>query len=252
MVTSPPYFWQRDYGVDGQIGMEPQIDGFVKNIVEAMRGVWHVLTPTGVAFLNLGDSYYNAKGKPHGVDRKHAARMLARKQLRAVDGPGLGLPRKSLIGIPWRVALALQEDGWTLRSDIIWVRRTAMPEPTAKDRPWRHHEHVFMLVKDVRYAFDRNGLGAEEDVWQIEPERNAATRGKHYAPYPRELARRCLAIGCPPEGVALDPFAGGGTTMEVAREMGLHSIGIDLNPTFCDVMASRLTQSVEATEADAA
>ena len=243
MVTSPPYFWQRDYGVEGQIGMEAEIDGFVDNIVQAMRGVWHVLKPTGVAFLNLGDSYYNAKGRPHGSDPKHAARMLARRQLRAVDGPGLGLPRKSLIGIPWRAALALQADGWTLRSDLIWFRRTAMPEPTSKDRPWRQHEHIFMLVKDVRYHFERAGLGGEEDVWEIEPERNNGARGQHYAPYPKALVRRCLAVGCRTGGTVLDPFAGGGTTLEVAREMGIHSIGVDLNPDFCDVMASRLARA---------
>src|SRR4051794_11940515 len=155
VVTSPPYFWQRDYGVDGQVGMEPTIQGFVDAIVDVMTGVWGALKRSGVVFLNLGDSYYNAKGRPHGHDPKHMARLMARKQLRAVDGPGLGLPRKSLIGIPWRVALALQDQGWTLRSDIIWLRRTAMPEPTSKDRPWRQHEHVFMFVKDVRYHFER-------------------------------------------------------------------------------------------------
>src|SRR3954451_20116620 len=89
VVTSPPYFWQRDYGVDGQVGMEPTIQGFVDAIVDTMKAVWRTLKPTGVVFLNLGDSYYNAKGRPHGRDPKHAARMMAREQLRAVDGPGL-------------------------------------------------------------------------------------------------------------------------------------------------------------------
>ena len=147
VVTSPPYYWQRDYGVDGQLGMEPTVQGFVDNLRAVFAGVSHVLRPTGVVFLNLGDTYYNAKGRPHGRDGKHTARHLARRQLRAVDGPGLGLPRKSLLGIPWRVALALADDGWTLRSEIIWVRRSAMPEPTAHDRPWRQHEHLFLFSK---------------------------------------------------------------------------------------------------------
>ncbi|MBO0819123.1 MAG: hypothetical protein J2P30_28640, partial [Actinobacteria bacterium] len=124
VVTSPPYFWQRDYGVDGQSGMEPTIDGFVGGLREVFDGLRRVLTADGTAWLNLGDTYYSAKGRPHGRDAKHRSRRLP--GLRAVDGPGLGLPRKSLIGIPWRVALALQQDGWTLRSAVAWVRSSAL------------------------------------------------------------------------------------------------------------------------------
>ena len=242
MVTSPPYYWQRDYEAGTQeLGKEPSIAGYVGAIVDAMTEVRRVLKPTGTAWLNLGDSYYNAKGRPHGKDPKHRARMLARQQLRAVDGPGLGLPRKSLIGIPWRVALALQEDGWTLRSDVVWHRRTAMPEPTAKDRPWRRHEHVFLLVKSTKYHFDRDDL-SEEDVWDIAPERWSAARGEHYAPYPTELVKRCLQTGCRPGGVVLDPFAGGGTTLAAAHELGLEAIGIDLSKPFCEGIARRMRE----------
>ncbi|MDR6200888.1 DNA modification methylase [Microbacterium sp. SORGH_AS428] len=238
VVTSPPYYWQRDYNVDGQIGMEASIDGFVDNIVASMGALKDALKPSGTLFLNLGDTYYNAKGRPHGEDPKHKSRRMDR--LRAVDGPGLGLPRKSLIGIPWRVALAMQQAGWTLRSDIIWMRNTSIPEPTAKDRPWRKFEHVFMFTKSPRYYFDREGLDGEEDVWLIEPERNSLARGTHYAPYPRELVRRCIAIGCPEGGTVLDPFVGGGTTMSVALEMNRSAIGIELNPTFCAYIAGAL------------
>src|SRR5699024_4135106 len=115
-VTSPPYYWQRDYGVAGQIGHETTVDQYVTAMRAVFREVKRVLRDDGVLFLNIGDTYYSAKGKPHGADPKHCARQLSRKQLRAVDGPGLGVPRKSLLGIPWRVALALQEDGWVLRS----------------------------------------------------------------------------------------------------------------------------------------
>jgi DNA modification methylase len=239
-VTSPPYYWQRDYGVEGQFGMEPTVQGFVDNLVSAFDGVRHVLKPSGVLFLNLGDTYYNAKGRPHGRDAKHSARHLARRQLRAVDGPGLGVPRKSLLGIPWRVALALSDAGWTLRSEIIWVRRSSMPEPTAHDRPWRTHEHLFLFSKDARYHFDRLGLEGDEDVWEIEPERRGAARGEHYAPYPEALVRRCLATGCPPGGTVLDPFVGGGTTLAVAQSLGLNAVGVELNSTFCDVTVRRV------------
>ena len=238
VVTSPPYYWQRDYNVDGQFGMEPTIDGFVNNLVATFAALRPALKPTATIFLNLGDTYYNAKGKPHGTDGKHRSRRMS--GLRAVDGPGLGLPRKSLIGIPWRVALALQADGWTLRSDIVWVRKTGLGEPTAKDRPHRTTEHIFLLSKSPRYYFDREALKGEEDVWYIEPERNNLARGKHYAPYPRDLVRRCIAAGCPEDGTVLDPFVGGGTTMAVALEMGRNTVGVELNPDFCGHVSSVL------------
>ena len=240
VVTSPPYYWQRDYEVSGQFGMEASIDGFVDNLRDTFRALRPLLKATGTAFLNLGDTYYNAKGRPHGEDGKHRSRRMS--VLRAVDGPGLGLPRKSLIGIPWRVALALQQDGWTLRSDIIWLRNTSIPEPTAKDRPWRKYEHIFLFTKSPRYFFNREALAGEEDVWVIEPERNSLARGTHYAPYPRQLVRRCIAVGCPSDGVVLDPFVGGGTTMSVALEMGRDAVGVELKPEFCDHVARALRQ----------
>lgn len=238
VITSPPYYWQRDYEVAGQFGLEASIDGFVTNLREAFAALRPALKDTGTVFLNLGDTYYSAKGRPHGKDNKHRSRRLP--GLRAVDGPGLGLPRKSLIGIPWRVALALQEDGWTLRSTIIWVRQSAIPEPTSKDRPWRKYEHIFLLSKSPRYFFDREGLDGEEDVWFIEPDRRSLARGTHYAPYPRKLVERCINAGCPEGGVVLDPFLGGGTTMYVADEMGRSSIGVELNPDFCSLVADNM------------
>jgi DNA modification methylase len=238
VVTSPPYFWQRDYGAEAQFGLEPTIDGFVSNLRETFDGLRRVLASDGTVWLNLGDTYYSAKGRPHGKDAKHRSRRLP--ALRAVDGPGLGLPRKSLIGIPWRVALALQADGWTLRSAVAWVRSSAVPEPTAKDRPWRTYEHVFLFVKSTRYHFDRAALHGEEDVWSIEPDRNSGGRGIHYAPYPRALVARCVGAGCPEGGVVLDPFLGGGTTMSVSLAMGRSAVGIELNPVFCDLAARQL------------
>lgn len=240
VITSPPYYWQRDYEVSGQFGLESTIDGFVDNLVAAFAAIKPALTDDGTVFLNLGDTYYSAKGRPHGEDSKHRSRRLP--GLRAVDGPGLGLPRKSLIGIPWRVALAMQADGWTLRSAIIWLRNSAIPEPTSKDRPWRKYEHIFLFSKSPRYYFNREGLGGEEDVWLIEPDRKSLARGTHYAPYPRALVERCISAGCPEGGTVLDPFLGGGTTMYVAEEMGRSSVGIELNPEFCGLVADNMTK----------
>lgn len=238
VVTSPPYYWQRDYEVEGQLGHESTIDGYVQALVAVFSSLKRLLTQDGTLFLNLGDTYYSAKGKPHGSDAKHNGRNMMRRQLRAVDGPGLGLPRKSLIGIPWRVALALQDDGWTLRSAVIWQRPGTLPEPTAHDRPWRTHENVFIFSKGPRYYFKRQSLEGEEDIWKIvaRPE----NPGAHFAPYPRELVDRCLACGCPEHGIVLDPFVGSGTTMASALGSGRHALGIELKPEYADFAAKRI------------
>ncbi|TBU79811.1 site-specific DNA-methyltransferase [Pseudomonas daroniae] len=238
VVTSPPYYWQRDYEVGGQIGHEPTIEGYVDALVEVFSKIKKSLTPDGTLFLNLGDTYYSAKGKPHGTDEKHKGRNMMRKHLRAVDGPGLGLPRKSLIGIPWRVALAMQDDGWTLRSSIIWQRPATLPEPTARDRPWRTHENIFVFSKGPKYYFNRNALQGEEDIWKIiaRPE----NPGSHFAPYPRELVDRCLACGCPEGGTVLDPFVGSGTTIVSALASGRHGVGIELKPEYAEFAAKRI------------
>jgi site-specific DNA-methyltransferase (adenine-specific) len=230
-ITSPAYFWQRDYEVKGQIGHEATIEEYIRALVEPFTELKRVLRSDGTFFLNIGDAYYNAKGKPHGRDKKHSGRQLARNTLRAVDGPGLGLPRKSLIGLPWRVALAMQATGWTLRSAVIWERPGNLGEPTAHDRPHRTYEHIFIFSKSVKYYFKREALGDEEDIWTIaaRPENPHS----HAAPFPMELVNRCLACGCPENGLVLDPFLGSGTTTIAALRSGRSAIGIELNPNYC-------------------
>jgi DNA modification methylase len=246
IVTSPPYWWQRDYGVEGQMGHEDTIEGYVESLRKTFSEAKRVLNETGVLFLNIGDTYYNAKGQPHGKDDKHQGRQLARETLRAVDGPGLNLPRKSLIGMPWRVALALQEDGWTLRNRIVWERPAPMPEPSAHDRPWRTSEFIFLFAKDEHYWFDRDGLEDEEDIWKISARPD--NPGSHFAPYPRELVRKCLACGCPPEGIVLDPFVGSGTTTIEALQKGNDVVGIDLKKEYCEFISSRIEEEFKQPE----
>lgn len=241
VVTSPPYYWLRDYGVDGQIGLEETIQGYVSAVANVMDAVKRVLRPDGVLFLNLGDTYYSGKGKSHGTDRKSNKRRFG---LRAVDksgGLGLGLQRKSIIGIPWRVAIEMSERGWVLRSPIIWHRENCLPEAVA-DRPSRSYEYVFMFAKGRKYYFNKQPLidqKVEEDMWTIAA-RPKAGNGLDTAPFPDELVARCLQIGCPPGGVVLDPFVGSGTTARVAVSMGHPSVGIDLNPEFCVYSANQL------------
>jgi excisionase family DNA binding protein len=243
-VTSPAYFWQRDYGYDGQLGHEQTIDEYVQALAGAFKELKRVLKERGLFFLNIGDAYYNAKGKPHGRDSKSSGRQLARRTLRAVDGPGLGLPRKSLIGLPWRVAIAMQASGWTLRSDVIWERPGSLGEPTAHDRPHRSFEHVFIFSKGPKYYFNRKALGSEEDIWRIaaRPENPHS----HAAPFPMQLVDRCLACGCPEKGTVLDPFLGSGTTALAALRSGRSAIGIDMKSDYCTQTEQRILREMES------
>ena len=147
VITSPPYYWVRDYQVDSQIGHEDSVEEYVSRLVAVFDQVRRVLHPEGVFYLNIADTYYSGNGQPHGRDPRSPSRNFMRKKLRAVDRSGWSIPKKSLIGIPWKVAFALQEKGWTLRSDIIWNCCNAFTEPTAVDRPHRQYEHVFFFQK---------------------------------------------------------------------------------------------------------
>jgi DNA modification methylase len=243
-VTSPPYFWLRDYGVEGQLGMEATVDEYVNSISDVMDGVRRVLKPDGLLFLNLGDTYYSGKGESQGTDKKSNKRRFG---LRAVDKSGgldIGIQRKSLIGIPWRVAIEMMKRQWALRSSIIWYRHKALPE-AVKDRPRRNYEFVFMFAKERFYHFDREPLvhdrNIDEDVWTIMPRPTAAS-GIDTAPFPDELVSRCLNIGCPVEGSVLDPFAGSGTSLRVAIQSGRPATGIELSPEFCKHIVEELSK----------
>lgn len=234
VMTSPPYYSLRDYRIQGQIGLEDAVRDYVSAISDVMDEIKRILRNDGLLFLNIGDTYYSGKGKSHGIDKKSNKRRFG---LRAVDksgGLGVDLQRKSLIGVPWRVATEMCAREWILRSSIIWHREKCLPEPV-KDRPSRSYEYVFMFAKDRRYFFNKQPLierNIEEDLWTITA-RPRVTNGIGTAPYPDELVRRCLEIGCAPGGLVLDPFVGSGTTMRVALQMRHPAIGIDLKREFC-------------------
>jgi DNA modification methylase len=242
VVTSPPYFWLRDYGVIGQIGQEEKVENYVNNIANVMDQVRRVLKRTGVLFLNIGDTYYSGKGESQGIDPKSTRRRFG---LRAVDksgGLGIGLKPKTIIGVPWRVGIEMMKRSWTLRSPIIWYRKNALPE-AVRDRPRRSYENVFMFVKDRKYYFNRDILAdsEQEDMWTIVA-RPKPTNGLDTAPFPDELVERCLALGCPSGGTVMDPFAGSGTTLRVALKSGRPAIGIDVNKEFCQYMVGKLNE----------
>ena len=236
-VTSPPYYWARDYEVSGQIGHEDSVDEYVSALAAVFRELRRVLHPEGVFYLNIGDTYYSGNGQPHGSDPRSPSRNFMRKRLRPVDRSGWGIPKKSLIGVPWKVAFAMQKDGWTLRSDIIWNRGNAFTEPTARDRPYRQYEHLFLFSKTRFYSFDRSQLDEAEDVWTLPIER---TRRNHSASFPSALVRRCILTGSPPGGHVIDPFVGSGTTLDVAVDEGRSAVGVELNAKYTNDVVARL------------
>lgn len=236
VITSPPYFWQRDYGVDGQLGHEETVEQYIENLCLVFDIINPYLKDDGTLFVNLGDSYYSGNGTPTKTDPKSPSRNWMRIKKRPLDKSGWDIPKKSLVGIPWLFAFAMQKRGWTLRSEIIWCRESAFPEPSVKDRPHRQHEKIFLFSKSRKYFFNRENL-SEEDVWHIKHERGV--RG-HSAAFPKELAKRCLEVGSKVGDVVLDPFMGSGTVGVVCKELKRNFCGVELNPDYIKIATSRI------------
>ena len=276
-VTSPPYFGLRDYGHPGQLGLEPTPDEYVANMVEVFRCVRDLLADDGTLWLNLGDSYAGSANNG-GITSKTRQGTQAATGRNLPTKRGDGIKQKDLLGIPWRVAFALQADGWYLRQDIIWSKPNPMPE-SVTDRCTKAHEYIFLLSKGPRYYFDAeaikepsskfekegprpktqpNGLRADDAKklggfqMQVTETRNrrsvwtVATRpykGAHFATYPPELIEPCILAGAPAGGIVLDPFFGSGTTGQVCQQLGRQWIGCELNPAYEDLQLERTRQN---------
>jgi site-specific DNA-methyltransferase (adenine-specific) len=236
---------------DRQLGLESTPEEYVARMVEVFREVRRVLRDDGVLWLNIGDTY-NAYNGNRGTDSPYAGDRGVKEPL-PPGGSGLhakGLKQKDLVGIPWRVAFALQADGWYLRCDVIWAKPNPMPE-SVTDRPTKAHEYVFLMTKAARYFWDARTVAAREvsagqpgngtrnlrTVWTIA---TAPYAGAHFAAFPPEFVRRCIRAGCPYDGVVLDPFMGSGTTGAVAAQMRRRFIGIDLNPEYVEMAKARI------------
>lgn len=267
-VTSPPYFGLRDYGVEGQLGIEETPEEYVAKMVEVFREVKRVLRKDGTLWLNLGDSYASKRNTVVG-----------------------NLKPKDLVGIPWMVAFALRADGWYLRSDCIWHKPNPMPE-SVTDRPTKAHEYIFLLSKSPKYYYDyeaikeqaategrikKCGPGSHAGTDRVpckqkkqdlvgnrqytgfnERWRNRPVKGRnkrtvwtvatqpfaeaHFAVYPPKLIEPCVLAGCPVGGTVLDPFCGSGTTGLVAEQWRREFIGIELNPEYIEIAKRRLSQ----------
>jgi site-specific DNA-methyltransferase (cytosine-N4-specific) len=233
-VTSPPYWGLRDYDHPAQVGAEPSPVNYVENLVAIFREVRRVLRKDGTVWLNVGDGYARNGGTGNCGPNAIVGNTKKLIQKRNCKVPECwGLKDRDLMGLPWRVAFALQSDGWILRSKITWIKKTAMPE-SVKNRPTTATEEVFLFAKSPTYFYDSNGVreasGANlRNYWILGPDPNG---NGHPAAFPRELARRCILLGSRVGDIVLDPFGGSGTTGLAAIELNRKAVLIELNPKY--------------------
>lgn len=252
VVTSPPYWRLRDYGVDGQIGLESTLNEYIGKLVQVFREIRRVMKDKATLWLNMGDTYvsttsgYGERGGNIEPNRKRHTTCKPQK----ISIP-IGLKPKDLMGMPWRIAFALQADGWWLRSDIIWKKWNPMPE-SVTDRPTKSHEYLFLMSKKAKYFYDADAI--KEKALEAEREnRNKRTvwtipiqpfPEAHFATFPEKLVEPCILAGCPKNGIVLDPFIGSGTVALVAKKLGRDFIGIELNPEYIKIIRKRLFKAV--------
>lgn len=239
IVTSPPYWGLRDYAFPYQIGLEPTLPQYINRLQSIFTEARRVLKRNGVFWLNMGDGYTSGNRGWRAPDKKNRARAMSMRP----DTPD-GLKPKDLLGIPWRLAFALQEDGWYLRADNIWHKPNAQPE-SVKDRPTRAHEYVFMFTKAERYYYDRESIMEENGhgrrnrrtVWSVNTQ---AFPGAHFATFPPALIEPCIRASTRPGDYVLDPFFGSGTSGLVAQRLGRRYVGIELHRQYVELAAERL------------
>lgn len=245
VLTSPPYWSLRDYEVEEQIGSNDDLAFYIERIVGVFDEVRRVLRSDGTAGLNVGDSYTSGNRRYRAPDKKNRARAM---QVRPPTPDGL--KSKDLIGVPWRLAFALQEAGWWLRSEIVWHKPNAHPE-SVRDRPTKAHETIFLLSKGQDYHYDDEAVRGPSGrrlrtVWDLPTEplrRSEGWSDDHPAMMPLSLARRCMAITSRADGIVLDPYAGSGTTLLAAQERGCRWVGAEIKPTFVDLIEDRVSNS---------
>jgi len=275
-ITSPPYWCLRDYGVAGQFGLEKTPEEYVAKLINVFREVRRILKNEGVLWLNLGDSYAGS-GKGWSInpnDKQMTHKLRSRPGNYISSRQENGLKPKDIVGIPWRVAFALQADGWYLRQDIIWHKPNPMPE-SVTDRCTKSHEYIFLMSKMAKYYFDNEAIkeicltnndgvrnrdntrlnntpgrtrmaGLKTNNYKTRNKRSVWTittkpcKEAHFATFPLEIPEICIKAGCPQGGVVLDPFSGYGTTGVVAKMNFREFIGIELNPKYVEMAKRRI------------
>lgn len=256
-VTSPPYFGLRDYGHEGQIGLEQTPEQYIAAMVEVFRRVRDVLADDGTLWLNIGDANWSASlerdtdieamwGNRRGSDLSQGRGNIPSHNRRGRMPRPTGVKPKDLIGIPWMLAFALRDDGWYLRQDIIWHKPNPMPE-RKMDRCTKAHEHLFLFSKQPKYYWDHKGIEEKatdggirirRDVWTV-PVRHY--KGAHFATFPPALIEPCILAGSRPGDIVLDPFMGSGTTAAVALQHGRQYLGCELNEDYAGLQQARIS-----------
>ena len=236
VVTSPPYWGLRDYGSAGQIGAEEDPDEYVQRLVAVFDEVRRLPRDDGTFWLNIGDCYTSGNRNYRAPDKKNPVRAMSYR----AKTPR-GLKPKDLVGIPWRLAFALQRSGWYLRSDIVWEKPNCMPE-SVKDRPTRSHEYIFLFTKSLRYFYAMGNIAEptgrnRRTVWSIPTE---PYPGAHFATFPPSLIEPCILAGSNPGDWVLDPFFGSGTVGTVCEQLHRKYVGIELNPEYVDLAIERI------------
>jgi len=254
VITSPPYFGQRDYGHPAQIGLEYTAQEYVNKLVRIFREARRVLTNNGTFWLNIGDYYVGATSQHKASGSQGKTSRYSHKHMNGIPTTGryirnktfyqLGLPMKSLVGIPWKVAFALQSDGWILRSDIIWYQPSS--SESVKDRPTHAHEYIFMFSKSQKYYYDRSKMLTEtgankQSVWKVT---GTPFTGTHCATFPPELIEPIILTSCPPDGIVFDPFGGSGTVGVVCKQHGRHFLICDISQENVDLSIKRISEGI--------
>jgi site-specific DNA-methyltransferase (adenine-specific) len=256
IVTSPPYFGQRDYGSPDQIGLETDFRDYIRVLVTILMEAHRVLRPDGTLWLNIGDNYVGATSQHREGGSQGKNSRYSRKHMNGIPQNGRGernrtfyrsgLPMKSLVGMPWRVAFALQDAGWLLRCDIIWHRPSK--SESVRDRPTHAHEYLFMFSKGQKYYYDqqhmRSATGANmQSVWRIG---GTPFTGAHFAVFPPDLIEPVILTSTPPGGIVLDPFGGSGTVGLICRQHQRHYILCEINADNVVMAQERIASGITA------
>lgn len=239
-ITSPPYWSLRDYGIEGQIGAESSVEDYVENLVALFEQVRRATRDDGTLWLNIGDSYTSGGRTWRAPDKKNPIRAM---DVRPPTPEGL--KPKDLIGVPWRIAFALQEAGWYLRSDLIWHKPNCQPE-SVKDRPTRAHEYLFLFSKSERYKYDHAAVRGPNNrnlrtVWEVNTK---PYHGAHFATFPLELIEPSLLLSTSQGDLVLDPFLGSGTSGVASLRARRRFLGIELNPEYIEIAEERLAAEI--------
>ena len=251
VVTSPPYWGLRDYDNEEQLGQEDTPEEFVFNLTEIFEEFKRVLRDDGTMWINIGDTYFGAKGGAwygeNSIANHETGYQYRIKKKAPPKHPYLKI--KDLVGVPWKFAIEMQKRGWYLRQDIIWHKPVPMPE-SVNDRLQKSHEHIFLFSKKKNYYFDAMAIAKPsidndrlvrlQDVWKI-PTSNY--QGAHFAVFPQKLPELCIKAGTKKGDIVLDPFMGSGTTAYVAQRLSRKWIGIELNPEYAKIIKERTAQT---------